>query len=100
MLLIDLGCRMQLKNAGNYVVAMVTFVAVGYQSYLQFTSLPVHMKETTLFYFYRYVKKNCYFFSSSFFSPFNLHLNTGTELGFEVGRGAKYKHKKVYENQN
>lgn len=73
MLLIDLGCRMQLKNAGNYVVAMVTFVAVGYQSYLQFTSLPVHMKETTLFYFYRYVKKNCYFFSFLFF-PFNLHV--------------------------
>lgn len=73
ILLIDLGCRMQLKNAGNYVVAMVTFVAVGYQSYLQFTSLLVHMKETMLFYFYRYVKKNCYFFFLFFFL-FNLHI--------------------------
>lgn len=53
---IDFACRMELKNVGNYVVAMVTYVAVGYLSYLQFTSLPVHMKETTLFCFYRYVK--------------------------------------------
>jgi dolichyl-phosphate-mannose--protein O-mannosyl transferase len=62
MLPIDFGCRMGLKHVGNYVVAMVTFVAVGYQSYLQFTSLPVHMKETMLFCFYRFVKMNCYLF--------------------------------------
>lgn len=40
--------RMVLKNAGNYVVAMDIFVLADFQNYLQFMSLLVHMKETTL----------------------------------------------------
>jgi hypothetical protein len=44
---------MELKNAANYVVAMVTFAAVVFLSYLQSMFLPAHMKETTLFFFYR-----------------------------------------------
>lgn len=46
---------MPLKNAENYVVVMVIFLAVGSLSYLLFISQHVHMKETMLFYFYRYV---------------------------------------------
>ena len=49
---------MELKNAVNYVVAMVTFVAVVSLSYLQSMFLPAHMKETMLCCFYRFVE--CY----------------------------------------
>jgi hypothetical protein len=45
---------MLLKNVGNCVVAMVIFVPVGFLNCLQYMSLPVHMKETMLFSFYRY----------------------------------------------
>lgn len=48
--------RMELKNVENYVEAMVTSVAVDFQSYLQFMFLLVHMKETTLCCFYRYAQ--------------------------------------------
>lgn len=61
MLPTDFDCRMGLKNVGNYAVAMVTYVAVGYLSYLQFMSLPVPMKETMLFCFYRFVEENYLF---------------------------------------
>lgn len=47
--------RMALKNAGNYVVAMVIYLTVGFLNYLPFMYQHVHMKETTLFYFYRYL---------------------------------------------
>jgi len=46
---------MELKNAANYVVDMVTFVAVVSPSYLQSMFLPAHMKETTLCCFYRFI---------------------------------------------
>ncbi|KAL6585814.1 acyl-coenzyme A oxidase [Orobanche minor] len=53
-----LGCRnprarMELKNVESYVEAMVTFAAVGFLNYLQFMFQLVHMKETTLSYFYK-----------------------------------------------
>lgn len=51
---------MGLKNAVNYVVGMVTYVAVGFLSYLQFMFLPVLMKGTTLCYFYRLEKYYLY----------------------------------------
>ena len=79
ILLIDFGCRMELKNAGNCVVAMVTYVAVGCPSYLQFTSLPVHMKETTLFCFYRYFKMK-YLFLIFFFLLFHIKCKYIVEL--------------------
>lgn len=47
--------RTQLKNVENYVVVMVTWAAVVFLSYLRFIFLPVHMKETILFCFYRYL---------------------------------------------
>lgn len=52
-LILNFDFRMELRSAGSYVVATVTFVAVGFLSCLQFMSLPVLMKETILCYFYR-----------------------------------------------
>lgn len=41
------------RSAGSYAVATAISVAVGFLSCLLFMSLPVHMKETMLCYFYR-----------------------------------------------
>ncbi|KAL5183884.1 Peroxisomal acyl-coenzyme A oxidase 1 [Glycine soja] len=49
---------MELRNAANYEVAMVTFAAVVSLSYLQSTFLPAHTKETTLCCFYSAVARH------------------------------------------
>jgi len=65
------GCRMLLKNVGNFVVAMVIFVPVGFLNCLQYMSLPVHMKETMLCSFYRYTEPGVSSFSYLIISVFS-----------------------------